>query len=169
MRARGCDSARRPPRGRCGQRRLPLLRDDEAGGTLYRSDGTAWTKVASAIATEIAANTVDSSKMVDGSVTTDDVAADTLTAADLAADSVAASEIATDAVGAPEIAATVDNAELAANAVTSANILDSEVGIADIAQSVWSDSVHATGTLADRPPTSSRPAGPRVSRRRPAR
>jgi hypothetical protein len=90
---------------------------DVSGGTLYRSDGTTWGRVAPGnIVTnsDLADNSVDSSKIVNGSIVTEDladnavtsakVAPDTLTAADIATDAVTAAEIATGAVGGSEIA-----------------------------------------------------------------
>src|SRR5207247_6338800 len=65
---------------------------DVSGGTLYRSDGSSWTRVA-------AGNTVQGSDLADGSVTTAKLQDDAVTSAKIAADTITAADIATDAVG----------------------------------------------------------------------
>jgi hypothetical protein len=120
---------------------------DVAGGTLYRSDGSSWTRVAAGntvLNSDLGANSVDSSKIADGSIITADladnavtsakVAADTLTAADIATDAITAAEIATDAVGAAEIATdAVGAAEIAAGAVGTSEVADGSLRIVDLA------------------------------------
>src|SRR5207247_6587038 len=81
---------------------------DVSGGTLYRSDGSSWTRVAAGNtvqAADLAADSVDSSKIADGAVQS----------ADLADSSVATSKLQD---------ASVSTAQLGTNAVTPAEFLD---------------------------------------------
>ncbi|MCB0878488.1 MAG: hypothetical protein KDC46_05855, partial [Thermoleophilia bacterium] len=95
---------------------------DEAGGTLYQSDGYVWNRVSSLGAeANISANSITSAQLAPASVTTTELAANAVT-----------------------------SAQLAAGSVTSTEIADGSVALADIAPAVWSDRL-AAGTLAARP------------------
>ena len=73
--------------------------DDDTTYSAGTGINFAGTVISSTLGTDI-----DSSEIVDSTITTDDIAANTITAADLATDSVGSDEIAADAVGASEIA-----------------------------------------------------------------
>jgi hypothetical protein len=95
---------------------------DQAGGTLFQSDGFTWVRVSSIGAeANISPGSVTGSMLADG----------TITAADLAAGSVTGPQIAASAVGAKQIA-------------------DGSVALADIDPAVWADRL-AAGTLGARP------------------
>ena len=82
----------------------------------------------------LAADSVDSSELVDGSIDTAHIADNAITADKIASNSVTASELASNAVTNAKIAdAAVDTAELATNAVTTAIITDANVTTAKIA------------------------------------
>ena len=131
---------------------------DVSGGTLYRSDGSSWSRVAPGNVvgnSDLGPDSVDSSKILNGTIITEDladnavtsakVALDTLTAADIAADAVTASEIAANAVGSSEIAADAEgSSEIATGAVGAAEVADGSLRAADIGV--------LNGTVAINPP-----------------
>jgi hypothetical protein len=108
---------------------------DVNGGTLYRSDGSSWVKVAAGAAeASIPDGSITNTKLAPDAVTTDKIAADTITAADIATGAVDTAEILDGSVTSADIATdTIAAVDIATGAVTTAEILDSTVASADIA------------------------------------
>jgi hypothetical protein len=122
---------------------------DVSGGTLYRSNGSAWAKVAAGVTeASIPDGSITTAKLADDAVTAPKIAVDAVGSSEIAADAVTASEIAADAVGAAEIATNgVGSAEIGDDAVTTAEILDGTVTGVDIAADTITAGDIATGAV----------------------
>ncbi len=116
-------------------------------GNVIVGDGTTWISqpntsgVADGSVTlaKLAANAVDSSKILDNSIGTLDILLDTILAVDIAVGAVGTSEI---------LDANVTLAKLAANSVDSSKIVDASIAGADIAASIITSTHILDGTIA---------------------
>jgi hypothetical protein len=96
----------------------------------------------------LAANAVDSTKILDGSVATADLANLSVTAAKIANDTITAAQIASNGVGSAEIAnASVTAAKIANDTITAAQIASGGVGTAEIASGAVGSGQIATGAV----------------------
>ncbi len=118
--------------------------------TLPNVTGTVVTTgdTATVTATMMAANSVDTSELVDGAVTDAKIAANTITAGSIAANAVTASELATGAVINSKLATdSVDGAKIAANAIDSDHYVDGSIDLAHLANNSVNSSKIVDGSI----------------------
>jgi hypothetical protein len=109
---------------------------------LWRSDGSAWTKVGTG-------GTVTSSEITDLTITGADIANDTITATQINANAITSSELAANAVTLGKInTGAADSAAIADNTVTSTDILDATIATGDLANGAVTAAKLATGGAA---------------------
>lgn len=125
---------------------------DDAGGTLYQSDGQTWVRVSSVgSVSNLAPASVTSAELAPAAVTSASVAPNSIGSSAIAPDAITAVEIASGAVGSSELAVdAVTASAIASGSVGSDEIVDGSVAIADIDPAVFT-ATNAAGTLAARP------------------
>jgi hypothetical protein len=114
---------------------VAVVADGDKGDITVSGTGTVWSVDAGAITlAKLAADSVDASKIVDGSVGTAELGPGVVTLSKMAVDSVNASNIVDGSVGTLELAAgSVTLAKMAADSVDASKIVDLSVGTAELA------------------------------------